>query len=365
MATFWQKLNIPIIGLSPMDGYTDAPFRYIVAKYGKPDVIYTEFVSIDGLVHHAERVFQDMKYQEIERPIVVQFFGIDPDCFYQAAQIGCLLGFDGIDINMGCPAKTVAARGAGAGLIRNPELVKNIITATHAGIADWQKGLINLDSKELILIEQIKNTSKIYQYPEHQVAVSVKTRLGFDNETVEEWIGFLVQQNLAAIALHGRTFKEMYRGKADWEAIARAATLVNQYNVGHSTPTKLLGNGDLVTIDQIAKTVQKYPELDGFLVGRGVLGNPWLFEDYRSFAITGVILEHSIAAKIQLALDHSLVHSQLKSTGAFVQIRKHLGWYIRDFPHASELRQLLMQTRNYPEIAQILQNYLDNFVANK
>src|SRR3989449_4755268 len=138
--SFWHHIPQPIIGLSPMDGVTDPAFRFIVARYGKPDVQVTEFVNVDEVCHGGDSAWQQLQYAEIERPVVAQIYGADPDKFYQVAQVVCELGFDGVDINMGCPSKNVSARGCGAALIRNQPLAREIIRAVHAGVTDWAAG---------------------------------------------------------------------------------------------------------------------------------------------------------------------------------------------------------------------------------
>src|SRR5437867_11382025 len=138
--SFWHHIPQPIIGLSPMDGVTDPAFRFIVARHGKPDVQVTEFSNVDEVCHGGEAAWQQLQYAEIERPIVAQIYGADPDKFYQVAQVACELGFDGVDINMGCPSKNVSARGCGAALIRNPPLAREIIQSVHAGVTDWAAG---------------------------------------------------------------------------------------------------------------------------------------------------------------------------------------------------------------------------------
>src|SRR5512145_776811 len=137
---FWSDIPKPIIGLSPMDGVTDASFRYITAKHGGPDVTVTEFVNIQAALYSPHTLLKDFTYSEIERPVVAQIYGKTPELFYKVAHIVCELGFDGLDINMGCPAKKVAASGCGAALIRTPDLAREIIRAAHKGIKDWQGG---------------------------------------------------------------------------------------------------------------------------------------------------------------------------------------------------------------------------------
>src|SRR6266487_5882572 len=131
--SFWHQIAQPIIGLSPMDGVTDPAFRFIVARHGKPDVQFTEFINVDELCYGADSAWHQLRYAEIERPVLAQIYGADPDKFYQVAQVACELGFDGVDINMGCPSKSVSARGGGAALIKNQYLAKEIISASQCG----------------------------------------------------------------------------------------------------------------------------------------------------------------------------------------------------------------------------------------
>ncbi len=249
---FWKILPKPFIGLSPMDGVSDAAFRYITAKYGKPDVITTEFISVDGVLHAAETLFKDFWYSDIERPIVAQIFGIEPELFYLSAQIIAELGFDGVDINMGCPAKTVSRRGAGAGLISNPELAKQIIAATKQGVKDWQeKGIDqNINDKLLKQIElTIKEIRVEFKSSQRKLLpVSVKTRIGYENVEVEKWIPEILCMDVQNITVHGRTLKQMYQGEANWDALyvyhgnaAVPANLIASANGAGNVPGGLAG----------------------------------------------------------------------------------------------------------------------------
>src|SRR5207253_2576335 len=189
--SFWHKIPQPIIGLSPMDGVTDPAFRFIVARHGKPDVQVTEFINVDEVCHGGEAAWQQLQYAEIERPIVAQIYGADPDKFYQVAQVACELGFDGVDINMGCPSKNVSARGCGAALIRNPPLAREIIRAGQAGVADWAAGhrieTIGLRPKvvERVLALTAGRDGSQSRKP---APGSVKTRLGYDAVVIEDWV---------------------------------------------------------------------------------------------------------------------------------------------------------------------------------
>src|SRR6476661_2148719 len=138
--TFWNRLPTPVIGLSPMDGVTDSVFRLMTARQGKPDVIFTEFTHVHDVCRGPEFLLDSLHYHEAERPIVAQLYGKDPELFYQAAHVVCELGFDGLDINMGCPSKNVASSGSGAGLIRTPDVAHAILRAARQGVTDWANG---------------------------------------------------------------------------------------------------------------------------------------------------------------------------------------------------------------------------------
>ena len=139
-SSFWDNLPRPIIGLAPMDGVTDAPNRTMHGLYGRPDVVLTEFTNVEGLWRGSDRIFRDFLYTPAERPVVAQIFGCRPEYFYKAAHIVCELGFDGLDINMGCPASNIANKGGGAALIRVPDTAKAIIRAAQQGVRDWADG---------------------------------------------------------------------------------------------------------------------------------------------------------------------------------------------------------------------------------
>jgi tRNA-dihydrouridine synthase len=364
---FWKDLKTkgkPIIALSPMDGITDYPFRKMVVKYGKPDVIYTEFMCVDQIFHAKNDLISEFLYDETQRPIVAQVFGIDPELFYISAQIVCELGFDGIDINMGCPSKNVAGRGAGAGLIKNPELASRIIESTKKGIVDWVSDGVakdfparvykKLDSTKLALAKlgvKIKSGEKSEYAERLAIPVSVKTRIGYAENEVDTWIPFLVKQNLSCIALHGRTYKQLYHGKADWQAIGQAKEIIDAQVTLNPTLTKplLLGNGDIQTLEQAHELCNKY-KTDGALIGRSFLGKPWLLsaepvEGLAEQKLFDIILEHS---KLQEEFDSK----------NFFRVRKHLAWYCKGFKGASELRQQLVLSNNFEDVKNILQNFL-------
>ena len=279
--TFWKTLPQPIIGLAPMDGVTDSVFRYIVATYGKPDIVFTEFTNVHDICSGRLQALDSLRYSNVERPVIAQIYGKDPALFYQAAHVVCELGFDGLDINMGCPSKNVASSGSGAGLIRTPTLALELMEKTRQGIQDWAEGQsltdLGLKPSALQAIAQLKA-----EHPElterrerSTIPLSVKTRLGFDCNIIDEWSDCLIQGRPEAIAIHGRTLSQMYRGQSDWEAIAQAATRIRSHGI------VALGNGDIKNLTEAHQRIQE-AGVDGVLIGRGALGNPWIFQEIHS-----------------------------------------------------------------------------------
>lgn len=363
---FWHLLPQPIIGLAPMDGVTDAPFRLTVARQGPPDVTFTEFTNVVDLCRGPEHALASLLYSDCERPVVAQLFGKDPDLFYQAAHLVCHLGFDGLDINMGCPSRNVAASGSGAALIRTPDLAHALMRAARQGIRDWAAGqalsAAGVKSARVELIRSMNlNRSGCADPPRRIIPVSVKTRLGYDRVVVERWIAHLLEETPAAITVHGRTLAQMYRGEADWDAIDRAARLARQ------TRTLLLGNGDVRSLDDVARKVRG-TAVHGILVGRGALGEPWFF---RSKAIArarcsaasgdpGLGLSDStatVAERFAVMLEHARQYEVLLGVARFPRIRKHLGWYCKGFPGAAMLRARMVRARTSDEVAAILADY--------
>ncbi|MEX2090915.1 MAG: tRNA-dihydrouridine synthase family protein, partial [Candidatus Paceibacterota bacterium] len=243
---FWKKLNRPFFILAPMADVTDMAFRQIICETGKPDVFYTEFVSADGLCSEKGRpkLMPHLKFGDNERPIVAQFFGATPENFYKCAQLAGELGFDGIDINMGCPAGKIVKHDSGAGLILNPELAKEIIRETKRGAHSTSSG--------------------------QALPVSVKTRIGYNKIITEEWVSHLIEAEPAAIIIHGRTQKEMSKVPAHWDEIGKAAVLCRKAGI------PIVGNGDVVTYAEGLKKAEQYG-LDGIMVGRAIFSNPWFF----------------------------------------------------------------------------------------
>ena len=320
MSSFWDKLPRPIFALAPLANVTDAVFREHVARYGKPDVFYTEFVSADGLCSKGREILlRDLRFTENQRPIVAQFFGATPEHFYECAQLAAKLGFDGVDINMGCPDGAVLRQGAGAALIKTPKLAREIIAATKSGAGG--------------------------------LPVSVKTRIGYGKIEIDTWIPELLKDGIAALAVHLRTMKEMSKVPAHWEALGKIAEMAK------STGTLVLGNGDALTIEDGMRRVGETGS-DGIMFGRAIFGNPWLFartEAIRSGHMSVVprerMPEEKIGAFLELADLFQSVWGQSKD---FNILKKHLKAYVSGFSGAGELRAKLMDAENAEKMRELL-----------
>lgn len=361
--SFWQSLTGPIIGLAPMDGVTDATFRHTVALQGKPDVSFTEFTHVHDVCRGPEFLLDSLIYHEAERPVVAQLYGKDPDLFYQAAHAVCELGFDGLDINMGCPSRSVASSGSGAGLIRTPDVAHAIMQATRRGIADWAAGQ-TLEGAGLkpgrveairLMNEQREDARPLVR---QTIPLSVKTRLGYDVAIVDRWIEHLLMEQPAVISLHGRTLQQMYRGEADWGAIGRAV------EIARGSGTLLFGNGDVHSLQDVVRRVRE-TGVDGVLVGRATLGAPWFFQQKEE---ARVLLRQqlpggpepvlpSLDARFELLLDHARRFESACGTGQFRRMRKHLGWYCKGFPHAASLRASMVRVSSSADVEEVLANF--------
>ncbi len=318
MNNFWEKLPKPFFVLAPMADVTDAAFRRIISKYGKPDVTWTEFVSADGLASKGREVLKyDLMFTEGERPIVAQLFSSHPDKMREASKFVALLGFDGIDINMGCPDRSIEKQGAGAAMIKNPKMAGIIIQAVKDGIKD-----AGCD-----------------------IPVSVKTRVGYNKVQIDEWIPFLLSQDIAALTIHARTRKEMSLVPARWEHVKEVVEIRNKMGV----KTKIIGNGDARDINH-ARLLVKETSCDGVMLGRAIFGNPWLFSEHIP----------SIKEKLKVMIEHTkLFEELLGKIKNFAIMKKHYKAYANGFDGAKELRIELMEQENSSQMEAIVNKFLD------
>ncbi|MBY0539175.1 tRNA-dihydrouridine synthase [Patescibacteria group bacterium] len=327
---FWDTLPKPFFVLAPMADVTDASFRRLIAKYSKPDgpsVMWTEFVSADGLAFAPEegrkKLLADLIFTEAERPIVAQFFTSRPETMEKAAALARELGFDGIDINMGCPDKSIEKQKAGAAMIKDPALAKEIIFAAKAG------------AKEL--------------------PVSVKTRLGYNKDELEEWLPQLLSANPAVITLHARTRKEMSLVPARWERVKRAVEIRDAVNPN----VFIMGNGDIQNMDDARERVAA-TGADGAMLGKAIFGNPWLFSNSQELQ-NGRLRKSTISTeeKLRVLVEHTELYEELLPHKSFAIMKKHYKAYVNGFDGAAELRAQLMATNSAEEVAGIVEKYLD------
>ena len=314
---FWGQLKKPIFVLAPLANVTDAVFRAHIIKYSRPDVLWTEFVAADGLCHPKGRqaLLRDLKYSEAERPIVAQLFTSHPDKMREAAKIVTELGFDGIDINMGCPDKNVMKQGAGAACMKDPELAQQLIIAAREGTIAAGK----------------------------ELPISVKTRLGFNEDNLEEWLSKLLEMKPAVITVHARTKKEMSKVPARWERIKRAV------EIAQGSGTLIFGNGDVRDMVDARNKVAE-TGVDGVMFGRAIFGNPWLFDEKKQV---------TVRERIESAVAHTkLFESTWRDTKSFELMKKHYQAYINHFPLAKELRIELMNCHAVSEVEKITDAFL-------
>ncbi len=326
-----------------MDGVTDAVFRYVLADYGKPSVIFTEFTNVEGLARGAEKMLRAFLYDEIERPIVAQIFGVEVDSYYKCAVMLCEMGFDGIDINMGCPARHIISRGGGAGLIKNPELARKIIKSVKCGVDDWSEGVsMEKAGVHKNIIEGMKKVGKGKSFERKKIPVSVKTRIGYDEVVAEDWVMELIKEKPATISMHGRTLKQMYGGVADWDVLGKVSSLCKENGV------IFLGNGDVKNMDDAREKISKY-NTDGVLVGRSVMGNPWFFIDK-----IPSVEERILAVKNHCSHFERIFGDEVP----FHTIKKHLAWYLKGFEGVKEIRMKLMMSNDFEEVNSIISKCL-------
>jgi len=335
---FWEKLEKPFFVLAPMANVTDAAFRRIITKYSKyggrdfgdgskenlsaeafraggPDVTWTEFVSCDGLCHPEgrEALMIDLEYTEGERPIVAQVFTAHPDKMREAARIILELGFDGIDINMGCPDKNVMKQGAGASLMKSPKLAQELILAAKEGVGN-------------------------------KIPVSVKTRIGFNADELETWLPKLLEAKPAAITVHARTKKEMSLVPANWNHVKRAVEMAK------GTGVLIIGNGDVKNLEEARARVAE-TGCDGVMIGRGIFGNPWLFDEKKK--------EVMMEEKLRVMAEHTKLYEEIfKDKKSFELMKKHYKAYVHGFPEAKELRVKLMECESAQAVERAVEIFL-------
>jgi nifR3 family TIM-barrel protein len=353
---FWEKLPKPFVVVAPMADVTDAPFRRMIAKYsahtrsdgtfGGPDVMWTEFVSADGLIRATPegkvKLMADLIYSEEERPIVAQLFSSNPAHMEQASALCFELGFDGIDINMGCPDKSIEKQGCGSAMIKTPEVARDIIAAAKLGAQG--------------------------------IPVSVKTRLGYHKDELETWLPHLLSCEPAAITIHARTRKEMSKVPARWDRVKRGVEIRDAFGVA----TRILGNGDALSLEDAYDKAEE-SGADGIMVGRVLFGNPWFFNPQKQLPHSLVALPTkgvdreklvtknrgaegvefiSLEERLSVMLEHTKLFEELLPHKNFAVMKKHFKAYVNGFEGASTLRGELMVVDNSHMMETILAEFL-------
>jgi tRNA-dihydrouridine synthase len=312
--TLFSKLPRPFFILAPMDDVTDTVFRQIVDDLAPPDLYFTEFVNADGLQSPGrERLMPKLQFSQKERPIIAQIWGINPENFYKTTKLVKELGYDGVDLNMGCPVKKVVKGGACAALINNRELAGEIIDATKEAAGD--------------------------DFP-----VSVKTRVGFTTIDMD-WIEFLLGKMLDLLSIHGRTAKQLSKVPADWELIGQA----RQMRDSLCPSTLLAGNGDVGSRAQAEELANKY-NLDGIMVGRGIFHDPFVFAKSSPWG------SYTKEQKLELFRNHIELFAKTWQNGEyrFDALKKFCKVYINGFDGVSELRGQFMQATTPDEALAII-----------
>lgn len=328
---FWQTLideklsnGETLSVVAPMADVTDIAFRTLLAKYGKPDVMWTEFVSADGLNSPGREVLKrDLEFTDIERPVVAQLFTSTPENMRKAAALCRELGFDGIDINMGCPDKSIEKQGAGAAHIKDWKTAQAVIRAAQEGAGD--------------------------------IPVSVKTRMGYNKIEFLEWLPKILECNIPTLTVHLRTRKEMSLVDAHWDMMPEVVKLVRDITGPVSEGgTIILGNGDIKSVTE-GKRKAKESGADGVMVGRGIFGTPWFFNEEEFNR------GKSIEERLRICVEHTkLYEEKLGDIKSFAIMKKHFKAYVNGFDGAKELRMELMECKNATEVEEKINTWLFN-----
>ena len=308
--------DFPLL-LAPMEDVSDPPFRRLCKLHGA-DLMYSEFISSEGLIRDAVKSKQKLDIFDYERPVGIQIFGGDEEAMEMSSRIVDAVQPDLVDINFGCPVKKVVCKGAGAGVLKDIDLMvrltKAVVSSTH-------------------------------------LPVTVKTRLGWDNDSIniDEVAERLQDVGIKALTIHARTRAQMYKGEADWEHISR---IKNNPNI----EIPIFGNGDVDSPEKALEYKNKY-NCDGIMIGRGAIGYPWIFNEIKHFFETGEILpEPTIAERLEAVKNHALWSVEWKGERpGIVEMRQHYSNYFRGIPHFKEFKTKFLQALTLEQIDEIIE----------
>lgn len=310
MRNFWKKLSRPFSVLAPLDGVSDFVFREIVTDLGKPNVFFTEFTNVEALFSKGKDTqIKRLTFSKKQKPIVAQLWGINPENFKKSAALVKDLGFDGIDLNMGCPDRTVRKNGACSALMEDREKAKDSVKATLEGA--------------------------------NGLPVSIKTRLG-RKEFDKSWFEFLLKFKIAALTIHLRTVKDLSLVPAKWEYLNEIVNLRNKLK----SNTYIIGNGDINSLEEGRKLSKKY-DIDGFMIGRGIFKNPCFFDEEKE--------EFTREKKLHTLVKHArLFEKQKGNTKNFAIMKKFFKIYCSGFEGALDLRTKLMNCSSVDEVEETI-----------
>jgi nifR3 family TIM-barrel protein len=312
----WEIDKSPYFVLAPMADVTDAAFRKLIAKHGKPDVMWTEFVSADGLfLGGRDALLKDLKYTEEERPIVAQFFSSNPVNMKKAGQLARELGFDGVDINMGCPDRSIEKQGSGAAHMKDYDRSVQIIEATKEGAGE--------------------------------IPVSVKTRVGYNKVEIEKWVPNILKTKPALLTIHLRTRKELSKVPANWDLLKDVIKLRDEL----SPDTLIFGNGDVSTLKEAEEKIVE-TKCDGVMIGRGIFGNPWFFN--RQVDKENLSTEEIL----RVMIEHTKLFEEILPEKNFAIMKKHYKAYANGFDGAKELRVKLMEAETSMEVEKFVEEFV-------
>lgn len=325
--------EFPIL-LAPMEDVSDPPFRYVCKQHGA-DLVYTEFISAEGLIRNARKSMKKLEVFDYERPVGIQIFGADIDAMRVSTVIAEEAKPDLIDINYGCPVKNVACKGAGAGILQDvPKMIK--------------------------MTKEIVDSTNL--------PVTVKTRLGWDDETrhIVEVAERLQDVGIKAISIHGRTRKQMFKGEADW-------TLIGEVKNNPRMHIPVFGNGDLSTVERVKAVKNRYG-VDGVMVGRAAIGNPWIFREIKAFLENGNYLAPpTIQERVDVCRMHLDMSIQWKGLPRGInEMRRHYSSYLKGLPDIKPFRQRLVTTDEemgvksiLDEVEKVYEGYEQDYVLSE
>jgi nifR3 family TIM-barrel protein len=312
---FWKKQKSPIFVVAPMDGITDSAFRQVCLNHGA-DVAYTEMTAIDGLFYDSKNTITRLAKGKKEKPVVLQLFGKRPENAAKAMKYVEEAGFDGVDLNFGCPARKVVNHGGGVNLLRDLNLCHEIVQAVCEAAT---------------------------------IPVSVKTRIGINKKnsnqqvSVLDFIDKIKDLPVTTLMLHGRTYEEGFSGPVHYDVMREAKRRFHGL---------VIGNGGLNAPEDVKKMLDE-TGVDGVALARGLYGKPWLFELCKDYLKIGEYKSYSMAKIKKVALEHAKLLLEMKGDHGIIEMRKHLTWYFRGFPNASDWRERLVHVETIEDIKTI------------